>query len=249
MSIKGVDIDTLRREGMKGRNPRRAYVPDDGAILQVHNIFWTVQGEGPFSGHAAMFIRLSGCNLGCTFCDTYWADDNDSFLTLDEIKSEVCRLRPEGSIPLFVITGGEPTRQNITPLVEALKRAWPTCRVQIETAGTFFRLCMTWGFVTTVVSPKLSKVNREVNEHVDAYKYVVKASEAVDIDGVPIADTQGTGTPRPLAKAPPGVPIYVTPCDEQDEVKTAANRRLVVELAQRYGYIAQLQIHKYLEIE
>lgn len=248
MSIEGIDDATLRKEGLKGRNERRPITKnDDGKILQVHSIFWTIQGEGPFSGHAAMFIRLSGCNLGCTFCDTYWADADDSYLTLDEILSEVRKLH---SCPmLFVLTGGEPTRQNIDPLVTMLLETFYGSRVQIETAGTFFRSCMQLDKVYTVVSPKLSKVNKDVEDHASAYKYVVKASEAVGYDGVPIADTQGTGTPRPLAKAPPGCPIYVTPCDEQDEVKTAANRQLVVELAQRYGYIAQLQIHKYLEIE
>lgn len=247
MTIEGVDIDTLRREGLKGRNPRRGRVEDDGMILQVHNIFWTIQGEGPFSGRAAMFIRLSGCNLGCTFCDTYWADAHDSFLTLKEIVEEVKKLHPNP--PLFVLTGGEPTRQNINPLVIQLKAEWPKCLIQIETAGTFFRSCMAWPYVTTVVSPKLSKVHRDVDEHASCYKYVVKASEAVDERGVPIADTQGTGTPKPLASPPRAIPIYVTPCDEQDEEKTAANRKLVVRLAQEFGYIAQLQIHKYLNVE
>lgn len=247
MTIEGVDIDTLRREGLKGRNPRRSHVDDDGMILQVHNIFWTIQGEGPFSGRAAMFIRLSGCNLGCTFCDTYWADANDSFLVLKEIVDEVKKLHPNP--PLFVLTGGEPTRQNITPLVKRLKDVWPECLVQIETAGTFYRECMRWPFVTTVVSPKLAKVHRDVDAIAACYKFVVKASEAVDENGVPIADTQGTGTPRPLASSAYGVPVYVTPCDEQDEEKNAANRRLVVRLAQEFGYTAQLQIHKFLGVE
>lgn len=247
MTIEGVDILTLRREGLKGRNPRRRHEDGSGTHLQVHNIFWTIQGEGPFSGHAAMFIRLSGCNLGCTFCDTYWSDNGDPVLSLREIIDEIEGLHREP--PLFVLTGGEPTRQNIVPLCGMLLELWPRAKIQIETAGTFYRSCMQWGEVYTVVSPKLSKVHPDVAATASAYKYVVKASEAVDKNGVPIADTQGTGTPKALAEPPPGVPIYVTPCDEQDEVKNAANRKLVVQLAQQFGYIAQLQIHKYLGVE
>lgn len=241
-----VDIDTLRREGMKGRNDRRGRINDDGQILQVHNIFWTVQGEGPFSGHAAMFIRLSGCNLACTFCDTYWADQHDSFLTLDEIVAEVRKLhdRPR----LFVITGGEPTRQNIDEL--AARLIWEFgAKVQIETAGVFFRECMRLHDVTVVVSPKTASVHEKVNEWVGAYKYVLKATDDFTDSGVPIADTQGFGKPRPLAAPPPGTPVYVTPCDEQDPAKNAANGQRVVEFAQRFGYTAQVQIHKYLGVE
>lgn len=242
-----VDVETLKREGMKGRNEQRPLTRDDGQILQVHHMFWTVQGEGPLSGHAALFIRLSGCNLACTFCDTYWADEHDPWLTLDSIITKVKELHE--SPRLFVLTGGEPTRQNITPLVDRLLAEFPTCRVQIETHGMIWRDCMEYAGVVTVVSPKTSTVNRQVAIAADAFKYVLKSTDDVNEFGVPIADTQGTGRMRALAQRPPGTPVYVTPCDEQDPVKNAANGQRVVEFAQRFGYIAQIQIHKYLGVE
>ena len=55
---------------MFGTNPSRKQVLDDGQELWVQEVFYTLQGEGPFSGQPALFIRLAGCNLRCFWCDT-----------------------------------------------------------------------------------------------------------------------------------------------------------------------------------
>ena len=73
---------------MHGKN-KVAKRTDNPQSLQVHEIFHTIQGEGPFSGRPAVFIRLSGCNLRCWFCDTEWDDDNDPFLSPDEIMKQI----------------------------------------------------------------------------------------------------------------------------------------------------------------
>lgn len=233
--------------GMKGTNTRRGRVDDDGTKLHVANVFWTVQGEGPFSGRAAMFIRLTGCNLACTFCDTYWGDESDPYEDVYEIIWRCLRLHTQPR--LFVLTGGEPTRQNINHLVQLLLVNFPLAEVQIETAGTFYRECMSWARVHTVVSPKMRSISKEVAAVACAFKYVVKAEDEFTSDGVPIADFQGTGKRHPLAAPPPGTPVFITPCDEGDEVKNAANRSRVAALAMQYGHTAQLQIHKFLEVE
>jgi len=55
---------------MFGTNPLSKPIESDGLYLEVQDIFSTIQGEGPFAGKPAVFLRLAGCNLRCFFCDT-----------------------------------------------------------------------------------------------------------------------------------------------------------------------------------
>lgn len=96
--------------------------------MRVNEIFYSIQGEGAHSGEAAIFVRLSGCNLQCPFCDTEHQDYID--LTEDEIVSEIEQY-PAG---LVVITGGEPTLQLSSALVDKIHNIGK--RVAIETNGT-----------------------------------------------------------------------------------------------------------------
>lgn len=94
----------------------------------VNEIFYSLQGEGFHTGTPALFLRLSGCNLRCPFCDT----DHSAFvaMTLDEIRArvEACPAR------VIVITGGEPSLHDLAPLVDLLHHAGR--RVHVETNGT-----------------------------------------------------------------------------------------------------------------
>ena len=105
--------------------------PRQTDTLPVMEAFYTIQGEGYHQGKAAYFIRLGGCNLACDFCDTEF--ERFAPMAVAEI---VARAREE-ALPLAVITGGEPLRQNIAPLCEALLHAG--MQVQIETNGTLWR--------------------------------------------------------------------------------------------------------------
>ena len=55
---------------MFGKNPIRKPENHDGNFLKIQEIFYTIQGEGIYSGYPAVFVRLGGCNLACKFCDT-----------------------------------------------------------------------------------------------------------------------------------------------------------------------------------
>ncbi len=95
--------------------------------------FYTIQGEGKYSGTAAYFIRLGGCDVGCVWCDVKesWDASIHPQLTVDELIQHV--LLSPGN--LVVITGGEPAMYDLTPLVEALKAKEKT--VSIETSGAY----------------------------------------------------------------------------------------------------------------
>ena len=96
--------------------------------MRVNEIFYSLQGEGYHSGTPAVFVRLSGCNLHCPFCDTKHEDGRE--MTDGEIVAEVERHPAR----LVVITGGEPSLQLTDSLVDALHSAGKT--VAVETNGT-----------------------------------------------------------------------------------------------------------------
>ncbi|MDQ6823409.1 MAG: 7-carboxy-7-deazaguanine synthase QueE [Candidatus Eremiobacteraeota bacterium] len=100
-------------------------------MLQLAEIFYSIQGEGTYAGTPAIFVRLAGCNLACDFCDT---DYSLKFLaSVDEV---VARVRDVGGkCPMVVLTGGEPLAQSdALPLIDALRADGR--RVHIESNGT-----------------------------------------------------------------------------------------------------------------
>lgn len=100
--------------------------------LSVNEIFYSIQGEGYWTGTPMIFIRLAGCNLKCSFCDTDFTKKER--LTPKQI---IKRLEPVGCTRV-VLTGGEPTIQDLYPLVEALKDEDYT--IHLETNGIYSHL-------------------------------------------------------------------------------------------------------------
>lgn len=229
---------------MFGKNPiRKQELRTDGQ-LWVQEVFRTIQGEGPRAGTPAVFIRLAGCNLACQFCDTEF--ESGQWLDWEQVGLKACGLVPDTwAVPLFVLTGGEPMRQDIRPLVRRLSYLGT---VQVETAGTL------WldGFdsrVEVVVSPKSGNVNAQVAARAMAWKYIIRAGQVAE-DGLPSVSPQ-TGTSKLLARPPKGFAhdrIFVQPCDEYDDVKNSANLLAAKESAEKHGYRLSLQLHKQLGV-
>ena len=103
-------------------------------MYRVNEIFFTLQGEGAHSGIPAVFVRFSGCNLRCPWCDTDFADYKE--MSASEIVAEMLSLYdvPNERRKMCVITGGEPSLQVDTQLIEALHKAG--FYICIETNGT-----------------------------------------------------------------------------------------------------------------
>lgn len=98
--------------------------------MKVNEIFYSLQGEGAHTGTPAVFVRFSGCNLKCPFCDTDFRDGKE--MDEYEIVDEVCRQGIQA--PLVVLTGGEPTLQATPLLVDLLQQNG--FEVAMETNGT-----------------------------------------------------------------------------------------------------------------
>ena len=102
-------------------------------MLQISEIYKSLQGESTHAGLPCVFVRLTGCNLRCSWCDSEFSFYGGQKLTLQEVLSEVARLSPAGG--LVEITGGEPMLQEreVIPLMEQLLDA--DYRVLLETSG------------------------------------------------------------------------------------------------------------------
>lgn len=229
-------------------------VASDGMSLDIIEVFHTLQGEGPFTGHPAIFIRLAGCSLQCPKCDTIYTGPLRKTMTLDEIMQLVSEMIfPFPQTSLFVITGGEPFRQNIVPLIDMLLTEY-TCHVQVETNGIHtipheLRKPVGNGELFIVVSPKTSHINTTAAELASVFKYVLSADD-MHTDGLPIRALGHKASPH-IARPPENFEgdIYVNPCDDKDSEINRSNMLAARDSALRNGYILGLQLHKIVGVD
>lgn len=184
--------------------------PEDS--LFVTSIFFTLQGEGPFAGQPAVFVRLTKCNLNCHFCDTFF-DDGD-WMTFDEINEKIIDTisaywEDKGLLPpgwavnpklagptcpgvVLVMTGGEPLLQdNISAFMESQIRNFK--EIQVESNGILDTLVPTG--VTLVCSPKCAEKNgtaikylepsKTILERADCLKFVMTADKNSPYNTIP----------------------------------------------------------------
>ncbi|HYA95171.1 MAG TPA: radical SAM protein [Terriglobales bacterium] len=100
--------------------------------MQVTEIYRSIQGESSYAGLPCVFVRLTGCNLRCSWCDSEYTFTGGRKMSLENVEAEVRRLAPSG---LVEITGGEPLLQEreVVPLMERLLALGYT--VLLETSG------------------------------------------------------------------------------------------------------------------
>lgn len=121
-------------------------------MLPLMEDFYTIQGEGFYQGHAAYFIRLGGCDVGCVWCDVKdsWDASKHPVVSVDEITSRAKRSNTE----IVVITGGEPVMYDLSLLTSSLKSKG--LKTHIETSGVY-PITGTWDWIC--FSPKKFKAS------------------------------------------------------------------------------------------
>ena len=144
---------------------------------KVNEIFYSLQGEGYFVGTPAVFVRFSGCNLRCPFCDTQHAKHTE--MTISEIVAEINRYPAE----TVILTGGEPSLVVDKEMVEAIKAGHRF--VAIETNGTH-QLPDNIDWIT--LSPKFDVEGQEDAKVViplcDELKVVYRGQDLSQYDGI-----------------------------------------------------------------
>ena len=212
----------------------------DGS-LEVHSIFPTIQGEGPFCGQRAVFVRLEKCNLCCPNCDTQYTLPTPNRMSVPDIFDEINQY----GFDLVVITGGEPFRQNISPLCQILI---DSCyQVQIESNGVFKVPAILPDDVVVCVSPKTAKIHPTMRSRANYFKYVAR-HDNIMADGLPSTALGHAAEPF-LARPPEAAPVYLQPQDDKDPAVNALNQDAVVKSCMEHGFILQLQVHKIIQVD
>jgi 7-carboxy-7-deazaguanine synthase len=232
----------------------------EGDGLPINELFCSLQGEGKLAGVPSVFVRTSGCNLRCWFCDSYhtsW-EPTGAYLSIDEIVDEV---RSYEQADHVVFTGGEPMihEESVELLDELADYGYHTT---VETNGTIYRDA---AIDLASISPKLASstptperdpkgdgewADRHENQRidlgalsalVDAYdsqlKFVVTSAEDMpEIEGLVERVRDATGT------TVPDDDVLLMP-EGMTQEALDAKRNNVAELAMEYGYRYTPRLH------
>ena len=199
--------------------------------MRVNETFLSLQGEGYFTGTPAFFLRLSGCNLHCSFCDTH----HQSFTEMseEEIVKEASRHKPRH----IVITGGEPALQLTKSLVDKLHEAG--FFIQVETNGT---LPLPEGIDWVTCSPKQTLSNSPLK------------GEDIKIDELKVLFMGDDSDPEviisPLLGEGSGVRLFLQPLDTGNEERNRIILRdTIAYILEHPKWRLSLQTHKLLGIK
>lgn len=189
---------------------------------KINEIFYSVQGEGHNVGMPAVFVRFSGCNLSCAFCDT--EHQSGAFLTVDEILRQI-KAYPARFI---VLTGGEPSLYIDDDFVKQLKEQG--FFVAIETNGTH---ALPEGIDWVTCSPK--------DNYCPNAQVVLRSCSEVKV----VYD----GTDVEKYKSIVAEHYYLQPCDTKDEDRNRQNIKAVVEYCLAHPtWKISLQTHKIINV-
>ena len=194
------------------------------AKYKVNEIFYSLQGEGRWAGRAAIFLRFSGCNLKCPFCDTDFGDSCE----MDENEILKAVKTVGGKCKFIVLTGGEPTLQVDESLVSTLHQEG--YYLSMETNGTH---PIPQGIDWITCSPKIAFVTNGKTVIKNASEVKVVFDGEHDISDMDIHAEY----------------FYVQPCDVGDTEKNAAIlKQSIAFVKSNPTWQLSLQQHKLLNI-
>lgn len=218
----------------------------------INEIFQTLQGEGVFTGVPAVFIRLQGCPVGCSWCDTKhtWEKEASKEATLGDIALKtvdtdtwaqadshalINLMNEKGyTAKHIVITGGEPCIYDLVPLTSELEKQGYQC--QIETSGTYPIQCSEHTWVT--VSPKvgmkggLQVLTDSINRANEIKHPVARERDIEDLDRLLARRTVGN------------LPVVAL----QPISQKASATKLCIDTCIARNWRLSIQTHKYLHI-
>jgi 7-carboxy-7-deazaguanine synthase len=202
------------------------------SFLPVMESFYTLQGEGFYQGHAAYFIRLGGCDVGCVWCDVKesWNAAAHPLISIQQIVATAIQsVPPNVPKPLVVVTGGEPLMHDLLLLTQQLQQAG--FATNIETSGSS-PLSGNWNWIC--LSPKKFKAPLpEVVPQANELKVVI-----FNKHDFAWAETYAQ-------QVAPNCKLYLQP--EWD--KAAEITPLIVSyIQQNPKWQLSLQIHKYIQV-
>ena len=195
-------------------------------MYKINEIFYSLQGEGFHAGTPAVFVRFSGCNLRCSFCDTQHQEGQ--MMSVQEIVEEVNKYP---LAPLVVLTGGEPSLFIDETFVAELKQKTGK-KIAIETNGTR-PLPSNLDWVT--LSPKSAFEGGDLEPCVltycDELKVIYLGQDLTQYDGIEAKHR------------------FLQPCFCENETQRKANMKACVDaVMQNPGWRLSLQIHRVLNI-
>lgn len=198
--------------------------------MRVNEIFYSVQGEGRWTGRPALFIRLSGCNLRCSFCDTEFYSYTE--MQPEDILDELEQLSPD--CHFVVLTGGEPTLQVSPSFIDLLHIHG--YYVAMETNGAYTdssALGVDW----VTLSPKNLYTQASLKTRTAQELKVVMDDH---IDEPSILD---------LATTVDASCLYIQPCDTGNAQRNKAIQERVFNFVKRHPeWTISLQTHKILNV-
>lgn len=203
--------------------------------LPISEIFASVQGEGLASGRPAVFVRVAGCNLACSWCDTTYAswklksyDDMEVALIVEKVK--------QFSLPLVILTGGEPTHfeDGVVELCRLLVSQG--IKIHLETNGTKFIQEMVSHIDHAALSPKLSGSGegKSFDTHVLAKYFESEISLELKLVIAEPGDLEEASRWIEAMAVPRRIPIVLQP-DGLGPDPTKSGRKLAEDAAHRRG--------------